>query len=538
MRLLRYINPVYSAGVITSILVLICVSVRATVDITEKRPNILICIADDQSFPHTSFYGTRWVNTPAFDRVAREGIAFMNAYTPNAKCAPSRSSILTGRNPWQLGAAGNHSPFFPAEYRTYAEALEAHGYRIGYTGKGWAPGDAGEVDGRKRQLLGEAYNRQRTTPPTPSISDIDYAANFQEFLQEANGNEPFCFWVGGLEPHRPYSFGTGVGIGGKDPMDIDSVFGFWPDVDSVRQDMLDYAFEIEYFDAQLAAILDVLEANGELDNTLIIVTADNGMPFPRVKGQAYELSNHLPLAMMWKKGIHDVGRRYHPYVSFTDLAPTLLEVAGVRTESAGMAAFEGSSLVPVLQNREDPHAREYMVIGRERNDIGRPHDWGYPIRGIIREGLLYLRNYEAGRWPSGNPETGYLDTDGSPTKSVILNDRRNRGTSLYWDVSFGKKVGEELYDLRHDRDCLANRAADPLYNQQLQELAALLRGELKAEEDPRALGRGEVFDQYPYSNERVRDFYSRFMAGERPKTGWVNDTDFESITEKPDDEVH
>ncbi len=525
-----YLGPLYQTGLIALVIALFSVPKVVAVDLAKKRPNILICIADDQSFPHTSFYGTSWVNTPAFDRVAREGVAFMNAYTPSAKCAPSRSSLLTGRNPWQLEAAANHSPFFPATYRTYAEALAAHGYRIGYTGKGWAPGDAGEIGGEKRQLLGPAYNRRRTKPPTPSISDIDYAANFREFLQESGQGEPFCFWVGGLEPHRPYSFGSGVGIGGKDVMAVDSVFGFWPDVDSVRHDVLDYAFEIAYFDAQLAAILDILEAKGELENTLVIVTADNGMPFPRVKGQAYERSNHLPLAMMWKGGIDGAGRRYDPYVSLTDLAPTLLELAGLSAESSGMAPFEGRSLVPVLKNRKDPHARGYMVIGRERNDVGRPDDGGYPIRGIIRDGWLYLRNYEAARWPSGNPETGYLDTDGSPTKSVILNDRRRRGTSLYWDLGFGLRKDEELYDLRRDRDCLDNLATDYGYSQQLQELAGVLQAELEGENDPRASGHGDVFDRYPYSNEKVRDFYRRFMGGERPPTGWVNDTDFEPIT--------
>ena len=103
----------------------------------KQRPNILFAIADDASFPHMGAYGTDWVKTPAFDRVAREGILFMNCYTPNAKCAPSRSCILTGRNSWQLEEAANHWPFFPKKFKTYAESLTDNGYFVGYTTKGW-----------------------------------------------------------------------------------------------------------------------------------------------------------------------------------------------------------------------------------------------------------------------------------------------------------------------------------------------------------------------------------------------------------------
>src|SRR5690606_12425520 len=88
-----------------------------------KPPNILFAIADDASWRSFSAYGNKWIKTPAFDEVAKKGILFQNAYTPNAKCAPSRSCILTGRNSWQLEEAANHSPHFPEKFKTYAEAL-------------------------------------------------------------------------------------------------------------------------------------------------------------------------------------------------------------------------------------------------------------------------------------------------------------------------------------------------------------------------------------------------------------------------------
>ncbi|MEL7535223.1 MAG: sulfatase-like hydrolase/transferase, partial [Bacteroidota bacterium] len=105
----------------------------------QKPPNILIAIADDVSFPHMGAYGCSWVKTPNFDRVAREGLLFQNAYTPNAKCAPSRSIILTGRNSWQLEAAANHVPFFPDKFKTVFEVLAENQYFNGHVAKGWAP---------------------------------------------------------------------------------------------------------------------------------------------------------------------------------------------------------------------------------------------------------------------------------------------------------------------------------------------------------------------------------------------------------------
>ena len=186
--------------------------------------------------------------------------------------------------------------------------------------------------------------------------------------------------------------------------------------------MLDYGFEIEHYDRQLGLMLARLEELGELDNTLVIVTSDNGMPFPRAKGTQYEYAHHMPLAMMWPQGVNSPGRREAVYVSFVDIAPTILEIAGTDPSAAGMAPLPGGSLVPLLRNEPDPCAalRERALLGRERHDNGRPGDQGYPIRGIVRGGWLYLCNLKPWLLPGGNPETGYRDIDSSPTKTAIL----------------------------------------------------------------------------------------------------------------------
>ena len=500
-----------------------------TEEATPSLPNILFCIADDASFPHMGAYGCSWVNTPGFDRVAREGLLFTRAYTPNAKCAPSRSCILTGRNSWQLEEAVNHWPHFPAKFTTYAEALADHGYHVGYTAKGWAPGNPGLVDGERRQLTGTPYNTQKTAPPTAAMSDNDYAANFADFLDARPADAPFCFWYGSTEPHRGYEYGSGIRQGNKQLSDIDAVPPFWPDNDSVRTDMLDYAYEIEYFDQHLQRMLALLEERGELDNTLVVVTADNGMPFPRIKGQAYELSNHLPLAMMWKNGIATAGATVDALVSFIDFAPTFLEVANISPDSTGMQPITGRSLTDILR-AADPKAtlpeRDRVLIGKERHDIGRPNDAGYPIRGVVTEDFLYLQNFAPDRWPAGNPETGYLNTDGGATKTVILNQRRN-GNATFWEMNFGKRPGEELYQISRDPACVTNLANSTEHQGIKEQLRTRLLADLEQQGDSRVLGNGAVFDAYEYADSASQGFYERYMAGEELKAGWVNASDFE-----------
>ena len=249
----------------------------------DTRPNILFAIADDWSFGHAGAYGCKWVKTPAFDRVAREGILFSRAYTPNAKCAPSRAIILTGRNSWQLEEAANHMNFFPAKYRGWVETLAENGYEVGYTGKGWGPGIARDEKGKKRQLTGIAFSRNKAQPPAKAISSNDYATNFIEFLKQAPRNRPWSFWFGTTEPHRGYEYGSGVKAG-KELSDIDEVPAFWPDNETVRNDMLDYAVEVEHYDRHLGRILDALDQTGLAENTIVVATSDHGMCLPRCKG--------------------------------------------------------------------------------------------------------------------------------------------------------------------------------------------------------------------------------------------------------------
>ncbi|MDR1201204.1 MAG: sulfatase, partial [Tannerellaceae bacterium] len=491
----------------------------------QKAPNILFCIADDVSYPHMRAYGTTWLNTPGFDRVSQEGLLFHRMYTCNAKSAPSRACIITGRNSWQLEEACNHWSDFPAKFKSYPEVLAENGYKVGATGKGWGPGFANDSLGNPRNMVGEMWNQIKLSPPTKGISNIDYAANFKEFLKNKPKSQPFCFWYGALEPHRGYDFGSSLKAG-KNINQIDSVPSFWPDNEVVRTDMLDYALEIEHFDKHLVAILQALEETGELENTIVIVTADHGMPFPRAKGQEYEYSNHVPFAMMWKKGITKAGREIKDLLSFIDLTPTFLAVTGIPEEKSGMQPIEGKSFLDLLTKENSKPQRDYVLIGKERHDVGRPDDQGYPIRGIIKNDFLYLVNFETSRWPAGNPETGYMNVDGSPTKTEVLKARRNPETDIYWQLSFGKRQEEELYNISEDRECMANLAEDANYDTLKKQLQSELLQKLTEQQDPRMFGRGSIFDAYPYMGPS-RDAWNRMKKGENVPTRSINKSDFE-----------
>ncbi|MBN8217257.1 MAG: sulfatase [Spirochaetes bacterium] len=462
----------------------------------EKRPNLLLAIADDQSWPHTGAYGCRFVKTPAFDRVAREGVLFQNAFCPSPSCAPSRAALLTGRNPWQLNEGVNLWGTLPSKFAAYPDLLEAAGYHIGHTYKGWGPGSI-EDSGRTRNPAGPAYNRRTNAPPSAKMSKNDYTANFQDFLADRPAGAPFCFWYGAKEPHRAYEKGSGLRAG-KSLASVE-VPPFLPDCEEVRSDLLDYALEIEWFDAHLGRMLAHLEAIGELENTLVVVTADNGFPFPRAKANLYELGMHVPLALRWGARVPG-GRVLTDHVSFIDLAPTFLEAAGLVP-----SGLTGRSLLPILvgpgSGRVDP-LRDHVVTGRERHAFCRAENLGYPMRCLRTDDFVYIRNFEAERWPAGDPPA-WGDIDASPTKHYLVRHRDDASVKPLFELAFGKRPGEELYAVKDGYANLRNLAADPNYGKILSQLRERLTAILAEQNDPRLSGGGD-FERYRYYGENLK----------------------------------
>lgn len=479
----------------------------------QRRPNILFCIADDWGWTHAGAYGAGdWIKTPTFDRVADEGVLFENCFTSNPKCCPCRASIVAGRNTWEMKQAVNHIVNWPSEFVSYVDLLKDAGYHVGLTGKGWAPGDW-KIAGRKYNPAGPSYDKFKTPPPHRGMSNNDYARNFIEGFMAARPNDetPFCFWLGTSEPHRAYEDGSGIRAG-KKPGQVE-LPGYFPDNAITRSDMLDYALEVEHYDTHVGRALKYLEEIGELDNTIVVMTSDHGMPFPRVKGQIYEQGFHLPLAIRWGKQVPG-NRRIGDFINVRDFAPTFLAAAGLPPHEQ----FTGTSFLDLLTSGKngviDSTKRNVMLVGKERHDIGRPHDWGYPVRAIRTPEYLYVHNYEPDRWPAGNPETGYRNCDDSPTKSRIL-----ASFDRYYQLSFGKRPEHELYRVSEDPECLNDLAGDPAYAPTVKELRERMEGMLKAEGDLRALGTPEWFDTIEYvgSKNHSWDAWIKNQRVETPK---------------------
>ena len=467
-----------------------------------QRPNILFMIADDASRDSFGAYGAKYVKTPHFDRLAKEGVLFTQAYNCNPKCAPARACLLTGRYSWQLKEACNHNPFLSAEWKFYPFLLEDAGYFIGFTGKGWGPGiwggvDSGRTKFEKLNPAGRPFQSKKLKPPYKGIANVDYAGNFAEFLKARPKGKPFCFWLGTKEPHRGY---------GKDNWKKDSrnlkdvvVPAYYPDNEVIRGDLADYAIEVEWYDTHIGRALKHLKDAGELDNTIIIATSDHGMPFPRVKGQIYDDGFHIPFAVRWGDKV-EADRVVTDFITFPDLAPTLMEIVGLKPIKQMTGKSFLSQLLATRSGRIDKQ-RDHTLLGKERHDIGRTDgdlvSVAYPARAIRNDRWLYVRNFKPNRWPGGDPQYGLLNCDGSPTKSYLTGLSAGDNDYRYYQLAFGKREAEELFDMRNDSDCVNNLAVNPEFATTKNRLWKQLERELKAQGDPRVLRQGDIFDFYP-----------------------------------------
>lgn len=414
---------------------------------SERRPNILLVLADDWGWGHAGVLGDPCVKTPNFDRVAREGVLFTRAYCAAPTCTASRASLLTGQMFYRLEqSAFLHGPL-DKKFRVYPDLLEAAGYAVGHADKGWGPGDF-KAGGRTRNPAGPKFQ------------------NFATFLAERKAGQPFCFWFGSNNPHRPYNQTWLKGT--VDPAKV-RLPAFLPDAPEVRADVADYLAEVQAFDKELGHALDAL--GDQLDNTLVVVTSDNGMPFPRGKLNLYDSGTRMPMAIRGP-GMRG-GKVVDEFVSLCDLAPTFLGLAGLPIP----AEMTGRSLL-------QPAKRESVVVGRERHAGSY-----YPCRALHTREFLYIRNYH----PDGSPR----GADPGPTVDY-MESHQDKCYELY----AANRPAEELYDNRSDPDQLVNVGADPKYADVKARLARELDDYLKRTGDPRAAGRGAMFDEYPNFSER------------------------------------
>jgi len=537
----------------TSILIFIYLFIFSSciTDQNQNRPNILFVMSDNQSFSHAGAYGCNWINTPGFDFITNEGILFKNAFSASPGCAPSRSSILTGRYPWQNEEAGGHQTLYPDKYVTFTDVLSASGYHVGYTGKGCAPFNW-KQGGRKFDPAGPEYNSIRYASadsiqlpsgiPDPeafasTISTVNYTENFRDFLSQRKDNQPFFFWFGAREPHFPFEKGAGLKSGKK--ISDAEVPGFLPDHDTIRMDLLDYAYEIEWFDKHLVQMIDLLREQNEIENTIIIVTSDNGMQFPYAIANCYEYGIHVPMAISWPAKIKK-GRISEDMINLADLAPTVFDLTN--TDQGEMLPMSAKSFANILISEHSgiiDSSRDAIYTGRERHSSARWMNLGYPQRAVRTNDFLYIRNYYPERWPAGapqrlNPEnpneldfmhgldengkyTGgvYCDIDdGGVSKTFLIENMNNPEIRPYFNLAMAKRPAEELFSLKDDPFTIRNIAQNEEYSEELEFMRNKLNHFLNETKDPRVVGPvPDIFENY----QRF------FTIRPFPKPDWVKD---------------
>ncbi len=505
-----------------------------------RRPNILFLFADDWGRYANCYSAVETrpsinpiLKTPNIDRIAREGVLFKNAFVTAPSCTPCRSSLLSGQYFFRTGRGAilqgaQWDPAIPS----YPLLLRDAGYHIGKSYKVWSPGTpvdapyggqqhAYEKAGRDFNDFSENATRMVRQGMTFAEAKAkllgQVADNFQAFLADRKPGQPFCYWFGPTLTHRKYEKGSGKALWGIEP---DAVRGrlpkFMPDVPEVRADYTDYMGEIQAWDAGVGVLLQKLEAIGELDQTILVISGDHGMPgVPGGKCNLYDFG--VGVALLARVPGGKGGRVVDDFVNLVDLAPTFLEIGGVKPP----AVMTGRSFLNVLQSdrsgQVDP-GRTWVVTGRERHVAAAREEFlPYPHRALRTADFLYVRNFAPDRWPMGSPQfTGdadapslesveqntfvcFADMDASPTKSWLFGRRNDAQWKWHYDYAFGKRPGEQLFDLRRDPDQTVNVAADPGYAKARADMEKRLMDELKRTGDPRLADGGKFFESPPMS---------------------------------------
>jgi len=340
---------------------------------------------------------------------------------------PSHSAVLTGQHIWHLEEGGIFGCTLPRKFKIFPVLLEEAGYFSGWTGKGWGPGNLKAEGWGKDSPLGQCYNQKNINEDTKQGLDLlpfDYAANFSQFLRDKPKDKPFFFWCGFGEPHRGYTKGSGLNSGIK-LKDAD-LPEHLPDTPEIRSDILDYCREIEYLDSHVARILQTIRDKGLLDNTMVIITSDQGMPFPRSKPALYDIGTHIPMVISWPKKIPG-GIVVDDMVSLVDIAPTILEAADVEVPQE----MNGKSLMKILFSKNSgliDSSRDWIVTALEHHGPYRQGVVGYPCRAIQTKRYLYIWNIFPDREPSGKSEDNkyyptrnpYPEIDPGPSKDFLI----------------------------------------------------------------------------------------------------------------------
>lgn len=445
---------------------------EATGPAAGRQRNVLLLISDDQGLD-LGCYGVP-IRTPRLDRLARQGTRFTNAFAAVSSCSPSRAVINTGLYTHQNGMYGlqhdvHHQSLLPG-IETLPSLMRAAGYATALVGKKHVGPDS-------------AFPYEAELVPERSgIRDVrELAIAASSFIRSTN-DRPFFVTVAYSDPHRaPVDYGNDRDWPGVKPAHYDPrrvpVPSHLPDLPEVRQDLAEYYESLSRLDTGVGMILDDLETTGRAADTLVIFLSDNGRPFPGAKTNFYDPGIHLPLIVHAPGSAAAVN---DAMVSFTDVAPTVLEWAGVAPPTA--YKLSGVSLLPTLGQAGDP-ARDAIFASHDFHEINQY----YPMRCIRTRTHSYIENLAH---PLDYPIAG--DVAGSPSWRAIAADR-SIPIGKRTQAAYLKRPAVELYDLSRDPEELRNVAEDPAYRGVRDALAERLREMRAATKDPWLAGQTDPY---------------------------------------------
>jgi len=397
-----------------------------------KRPNIVLLLSDDQSIPDLGCYGNRAIHTPHIDRIAREGMRFTRPYVASPSCSPSRGALLTGRSPHSDGSSRLHTWVLP-EIVNIIELFKKGGYYTGAYRK---------VD---QQLIRHQFDF--------------YGGNkapLDQFFEERPKDRPFFLWFGSHHPHRPYHAGTFSPAHQPSQVPMKD-YPYLPDTEEVRQDLAYYYDQLALFDRGCGKVLHLLDHYGLAENTMVVTTSDNGLPFPRAKATLYEPGIKVPLVIRWP-GKVKAGSVSGELVSLMDLPATWMDIAGLEIPKG----MEGRSLVGALTGGKGP--RKYVFAERDW------HDSWEPTRTAIGQRYKLIQNYR--------PAVGYLPSldirHSLSYRSIekLSKEGKLKGHLKWYEIT--SRPEQELYDLQRDPGEWNNLAGDARYEAIKHELAEAL----------------------------------------------------------------
>jgi len=395
----------------------------ASVATADDRPNVILFIADDVSWNDFGCYGNDAARTPNIDALAAGGMKFTDFYLTASSCSPSRCSIITGRYPHNNGEASElHRPL-PEHLVKFPKLLKEAGYYTALSGKNHM---------RQKGVDDSTVWSTTTGGNTKGMSGGE--ADWVELTKLRPKDQPFFFWFASYDAHRgwdadgqwkPELYGPK-----HDAADV-IVPPYLADTPDTRQDLASYYNEITRFDWFIGQVRDELERQGALDNTLLMVMADNGRPFPRAKTRVHDSGMKSAFVAHWPEGISESGSTCDSLVSAIDICPTVLSMAEVEIPEQ----VQGVSFTELFANPE-AEFRKYAFS---------EHNWhDYEAHGrAVRtdDGWLYVRN--------SRPQyawQGPADSVRSPSHRD-LQKRRDEGelSKAQADVFLAPRPEEELY---------------------------------------------------------------------------------------------